>query len=184
MFGSPPATPEAAFEHRRTARLVLRRPTAADLRWMTELHSDPANYPHAPDSAHRPAQARSLSQSLLDAWENDPIGYWIAESEVAIDHVPAGRIGMAGVRPSSLAGRACFNLYFRFVVGVRGHGFAAEACREALLAAALVDPAAPVTVRTREGNVPARRLAEALGLIRRADLDALTSGYIVYVSDW
>jgi hypothetical protein len=39
-------------------------------------------------------------------------------------------------------------------------------------------------VRTRRANVPARRLAEALGLARRVDLDALTSGYIVYVSAW
>ena len=184
MIDSPAATSDAEFERRRTARLVLRRPTADDLDWMTALHADPLNYPHAPDRAHEPAQARALSQSLLDAWEADRVGYWIAEPAVEIDGVPAGRIGMAGVRPSSLAGRSCFNLYFRFVVAVRGHGFAAEASREALAVAAAIDPACPVVVRTRASNVPAQRLADALGLIRRCDLDPLTTGYIVYVSDW
>jgi RimJ/RimL family protein N-acetyltransferase len=184
MIDSPTARPEAEFECRQTSRLVLRRPRSGDLDWMTELHSDPVNYPHAPDRAHDPTQARALSQSLLDAWEPDRIGYWIAEPVLEIDGVPSGRIGMAGVRPSTLAGRHCFNLYFRFVAAARGHGFAAEACRESLLVAATIDPACPVVVRTRQANLPARRLAEALGLARRVDLDALTSGYIVYVSAW
>jgi ribosomal-protein-alanine N-acetyltransferase len=184
MIDSPAATPDAEFERRRTARLLLRRPGIDDVDWMTALHSDPLNYEHSPDRAHAPQQARSLSRSLLDAWEAARIGYWIAEPVVPIDGVPEGRIGMAGVRPSSLAGRSCFNLYFRFVVAVRGHGFAAEASREALAVAAAIDPSCPVVVRTRASNAPALRLADALGLIRRPDLDALTTGFVVYVSDW
>jgi RimJ/RimL family protein N-acetyltransferase len=184
VTGAAVSSPDAEFERRRTARLELRRPRADDLDWMTALHSDPLNYPHAPDRAHSPEQARALSRSLLDAWEVDQVGYWIAEPVPDLEGVPAGRIGMAGVRPSSLAGRTCFNLYFRFVVAVRGHGFAAEASREALRVAAAVDPGSPVVVRTRAANAPARLLSDALGLTRRADLDATTNGYIVYVSDW
>jgi ribosomal-protein-alanine N-acetyltransferase len=184
MVDSRIATLEAKFERRRTARLLLRRPRANDLEWMTALHSDPLNYPHAPDSAHDPAQARALSRSLIDAWQTERIGYWIAESVGAAAGIPPGRIGMAGVRPSTLAGRPCFNLYFRFVISVRGHGFAAEASREALAVAAAVDPSCPAVVRTRASNAPACRLADAIGLTRRPDLDALTKGYVVYVSDW
>ena len=84
----------------------------------------------------------------------------------------------------TFAGRPCFNLYFRFVVAVRGHGFAGEASREALAVAAVVDPSRPVVVRTRGSNLPARRLAESIGLARRTDLDAMATGYVVYVSDW
>jgi len=187
MAESPAATHHPAVERRRTARLWLRRPVADDLAWMTELHSDPLNYAFAPDRAHSPDQARALSQSLLDAWEADPVGYWIAEPADGVEVTAASaprRIGMAGVRPSSLAGRPCFNLYFRFVVAVRGRGFAAEASREAIAVAAELDPSRPVVVRTREANLPARRLAETLGLIRRVDLDTLTAGFVVYVSDW
>ncbi|HEY3773862.1 MAG TPA: GNAT family N-acetyltransferase [Solirubrobacteraceae bacterium] len=194
MIDSPSATSEAEFDRRRTARLLLRRPLSGDLDWMTALHSDPLNYEHSPDRAHAPEQARSLSQSLLDAWEADRVGYWIAEpaaetaavetTGTATAGVPASRIGMAGVRPSSLAARPCFNLYFRFVAAARGHGFAAEASREALAVAAVIDPSCPVVVRTRAPNVPALRLADALGLIRRPDLDALTTGFVVYVSHW
>jgi RimJ/RimL family protein N-acetyltransferase len=184
MIGSPATTPGAEFERRRTERLLLRRPVLDDLDWMTTLHSDPLNYEHSPDRAHAPHQARSLSRSLVEAWEADRIGYWVAEPATTIEGLPEGRIGMAGVRPSSLAGRPCFNLYFRFVLAVRGRGFAAEASREALSVAALIDPSCPVVVRTRASNVPAHRLADAIGLIRRPDLDALTTGYVVYVSDW
>jgi ribosomal-protein-alanine N-acetyltransferase len=198
------------FELRRTARLLLRRPVAEDLDWMTALHADPLNYTHAPDRAHEPRQARSLSRSLLESWQTDPVGYWIVEPVGPGGRGPAAgaspadgsprtreplgpsgrepepleRIGMAGVRPSWLAGRSCFNLYFRFVPAARGRGFAAEACRTALLVAAAVDPEQPVVVRTREANLPARRLSEAIGLTRRPDLDRATNGYVVYVSDW
>jgi RimJ/RimL family protein N-acetyltransferase len=184
MADSAIATPGAGFERRRTTRLLLRRPRADDLDWMTALHSDPLNYEHSPDRAHLPHQARSLSQSLLDGWDADRIGYWIVESAVRTGGPVPGRIGMAGVRPSSLAGRPCFNLYFRFIAAARGHGFAAEASREALAVAAAVDPSCPVVVRTRASNLPACRLSDAIGLIRRTDLDAATSGYVVYVSDW
>jgi len=180
---SEPLSPESR-ERRRTERLVLRRPRVDDLDWMSELHSDPLNYPYSPDRAHDPQQARAMSRTLIDAWETESIGYWVAEAAPGLPDAPPGRIGMAGVRPSSLAGRPCFNLYFRFVLAVRGRGFAAEASREALAVAAAVDASCPVVVRTREANVPARRLSEAIGLVRRADLDAATNGFVVYVSDW
>jgi RimJ/RimL family protein N-acetyltransferase len=159
---------------RRTARLVLRRPEAADTEWVAALHSDPLNYTHAPDAAHAPAQARSMAEAQLRIWDRDRISYWLVEHE-------GERVGMAGITYATFYGRACWNLYYRLTPAGRGQGFAAEATREALVVAAAVDPARPVIVRTRPSNTPARRLAETIGLRRRADLDG-TDGFAVYVS--
>jgi ribosomal-protein-alanine N-acetyltransferase len=164
----------AELADRRTARLVLRRPEAGDVEWVAALHADPLNYTHAPDCAHRPRQARSLAEGQLRAWDRDGISYWVVEHD-------GERVGMAGITYAAFYGRACWNLYYRFVPAARGHGFAGEATREALAVAALIDPARPVIVRTRPTNEPARRVAEAIGLVRRLDLDA--DGFTVYVSD-
>ena len=159
---------------RRTARLVLRRPQSDDVEWVASLHADPRNYTHAPDAAHSPHEARSLAQGQLRIWDRDGISYWIVEH--------AGKpIGMAGITYAAFFGRACWNLYYRLEPAARGRGFAAEATREALVVAALIDPARPVIVRTRPSNESAQRLAEAIGLQRRRDLDG--EGFVVYVSD-
>jgi RimJ/RimL family protein N-acetyltransferase len=163
---------ELAVRH--TARLLLRRPAAADVDWVASLHADPLNYTHSPDAAHPPAQARSMAEGQLRIWDRDGVSYWIVEH--------AGeRVGMAGITYAAFYGRACWNLYYRLLPAGRGHGFAAEATREALVVAAAIDPARPVIVRTRPTNGPALRLAETIGLLRRADLDA--DGFAVYVSD-
>jgi RimJ/RimL family protein N-acetyltransferase len=159
---------------RRTARLLLRRPAAADLPWLAAMHSDPLNYPHSPDPPHSRERARSLAEMTLGDWKRDGIGYWLVEHD--------GRpIGMAGIKPSPLAGRQSWNLYYRFLPAARGQGFAAEATREALVVAALLAPARPVVVRTRPGNHAARRLAETIGLARRPEFDT-DDGFVVYVT--
>jgi RimJ/RimL family protein N-acetyltransferase len=160
---------------RHTARLVLRRPQTADTEWVAGLHSDPLNYTHAPDSAHSPAQARSMAEAQLRIWDRDRISYWIVEHD-------GERVGMAGITYAAFYGRACWNLYYRLTPSGRGQGFATEATREALVVAATVDPARQVIVRTRPANQPARRLAETIGLRRRTDLDG-NDGFVVYASD-
>lgn len=164
---------------RRTERLTLRRPTPADAAWLVALHSDPANYVHSPDPAHSTARAREIVEMVDEDWRaggagSAAIGYWV----VAEGDEP---VGMAGLKRVRFRGRECFNLYYRFVAAGRGRGLAAEACREALAVAAALEPHRPVLVRTRPSNRPARRLAEALGLQRRADLEG-DEGFVVYVS--
>jgi [ribosomal protein S5]-alanine N-acetyltransferase len=160
---------------RRTAQLVLRRPVAADVEWVAGLHADPRNYTHDPGGAHPPDRARTVAEMTMRNWARDGISYWLVEH--------AGEpVGMAGITMVALAGRPSWNLYYRFTPAARGHGLGTEAAREALVVAALIDPARPVIVRTRPPNAPARKLAEGIGLQRRADLDA-GDGFVVYASE-
>ena len=161
-------------QERRTARLTLRRIRRADIPAVAALHADPRNYPHSPSGAHPPERAEALAQAFVENWTRDGIGYWLAEQT-------DGLLGVIGITPSPLAGRPCFNLYYRFTPQARGHGLAAEAAREALVVAAQLDPARPVVVRTRPTNGPARRLAETIGLQRRPELDT-DDGFVVYLS--
>ena len=164
----------AGAQERRTERLRLRRVTAADFPVVVALHVDPRNYTHRPDGAHTPTGADALARRFIAQWDRDGIGYWLVEHDGDV-------IGVAGITPAPLQGRPAWNLYYRFTPQARGRGLAAEATREAVAVAAELDPGRPVVVRTRPANVPARRLAERLGLQRRPDLDA-DDGFIVYMS--
>jgi ribosomal-protein-alanine N-acetyltransferase len=160
---------------RRTARLVLRRPEAGDVEWVAGLHADPLNYTHDPGGAHPHERARTLAEMTMRNWTRDGISYWLVEH--------AGEpVGMAGITMVAFGGRPAWNLYYRFTPAARGRGLGTEAAREALVVAALVGPERPVIVRTRPTNAPARKLAEAIGLQRRADLDT-GDGFVVYVSE-
>ncbi len=164
----------ADVRERRTARLRLRRVRRADRAAVVALHVDPGNYPYSPSGAHTPERAQALADKFSQDWDRDGIGYWLAEYEGEI-------VGVIGITPSPLGGRRCFNLYYRFTPAVRRLGLASEAGREALAVAAQLDPERPVVVRTRPGNVAARRLAETIGLQRRPELDT-GDGFVVYVS--
>ena len=166
----------AGVQERTTARLMLRRPSDSDVPAIVALHVDPRNYPHSPGGAHSPARARAMAHAFIASWERDGIGYWLAQSG-------GEPVGMVGITPSVLSGRRCWNLYFRFTPAMRGRGLAAEAARESLAVAAELDDERPVLVRTRPGNGPARRLAEAIGLRRAPGLD-LADGFVVYTSSW
>jgi ribosomal-protein-alanine N-acetyltransferase len=165
-----------AVEDRRTARLRLRRPVGSDVEWLSALYSDPRNHRHAPGGAHSFERARIKATADVADWEVSGIGYWLVEH----GEEP---MGMLGIRPMAFAGRPVWNLYYRFAPSARGRGFAGAAGREALVVAALLDPDRPVVVRTRPANEPARRLADALGLTRRPELD-LDDGFVVYASEW
>ena len=65
----------------------------------------------------------------------------------------------------------CWNLYYRFSPEVQRQGLAAEATREAIAVARELTPEWSVVARTRPDNEPAIRLALAIGLVRRPDLD-------------
>ena len=165
-------TEPARVEERRTARLRLRRVQPADSAAVVALHVDPRNYPHSPAGAHTPERAETLAQKFSHDWDRNGIGYWLAEHAGEV-------VGVIGITPAPLGGRRCWNLYYRFTPAARGRGFAAEAARESLVVAAQIDPERPVVVRTRPGNAPACRLAEAIGLARRPELDA-GDGFVVY----
>jgi RimJ/RimL family protein N-acetyltransferase len=156
---------------RRTPRLRLRRVTLGDVAPVVELSTDPRTHRHSPTGTPTREEAEGYVRRFAEDWDTHGIGYWIVEYE--------GRdVGLAGVKPARLGDVRCWNMYYRFSPTVQGRGLASEATREALAAAREHTPQWPVVVRTRAGNEPAVRLALAIGLVRRPDLDA--DGFITF----
>jgi len=159
-----------AFE-RRTARLRLRRVTHGDVESVVSLSTDPSTHRHSPTGTPTRAEAEAYVRRFAEDWDTHGIGYWLVEYE--------GRdVGLAGVKPATLGDLPIWNMYYRFTPAVHGRGLAAEATREAIAVAREHTPEWPVVVRTRPGNDAAVRLALAIGLVRRVDLD--TDGFITF----
>jgi RimJ/RimL family protein N-acetyltransferase/adenylate kinase family enzyme len=156
---------------RRTARLRLRQVTDADIPGVVAISTDPRTNRHRPDGTPTPDEAAAIAGRFVRGWEENGIGYWLVEYE--------GRnVGVAGITPITLGGAECWNLYYRFSPEVHGRGLAAEATREAIAVARELSPEWPVVARTRPDNEPAIRLARAIGLEPRPDLDA--DGFITF----
>ena len=150
----------------RTDRLLLRRPTDADASFVLALHSDPHAVAHNPaDALSDLAGAHARLATWSEHWKGG-LGYWIVEE------APPGRpIGVCGVKAVDLLGRPSWNLLYRFLPEVWGRGYATEAARASIEAAAQVDGSRPVVARIRPSNSASSRVAEAVGLVRRPDLD-------------
>jgi ribosomal-protein-alanine N-acetyltransferase len=148
----------------RTERLLLRRPVEDDAAFAFALLTDPWTTAHNPsDAIARPDDARELVARWLRQWEAG-LGYWIVEHD--------GRpIGVCGVKAVELAGLPVWNLLYRFAPEAWGHGYAREAAAEAIRAATEQDATRPVIARVRPANRASARVAAAVGLERRPDLD-------------
>ena len=150
----------------RTPRLRLRRPVEEDTAFALALLSDPWTTAHNPsDAIGSMREAREQVQRWRDQWSAG-LGYWVVERLDA----PAP-IGVCGVRAADLDGIPIWNVLYRFAPGAWGHGYAREAAGEALRAARAVDATRPVVARVRPANAASARVAAAIGLERRPDLD-------------
>jgi RimJ/RimL family protein N-acetyltransferase/adenylate kinase family enzyme len=161
----------APVAERRTARLRLRRVTEADIPGVVAISTDPRTNRHRPDGTPTPDEAAGIARRFIRGWEENGIGYWLVEYE-------ARSVGVAGITAITLGDMDCWNLYYRFSPEVHGRGLAAEATREAIAVARELTPEWPVVARTRPDNEPAIRLALAIGLVRRPDLDG--DGYVAF----
>lgn len=150
----------------RTDRLLLRKPTKADAPFVLALHADPQAIAHNPtDALGELTEAESRLTLWSTQWQHG-LGYWIVEE------CAAGRaIGVCGVKAADIHGQPSWNLLYRFLPEAWGRGYAREAARASLKAAAAVDASRPVIARIRPDNAASARVAEAIGPVRRPGLD-------------
>ena len=150
----------------RTDRLVLRPPTDDDAAFAVALLSDPWTTAHNPSDA---ITSLREGRDLVTRWQGHwaaGLGYWIVELPGA-----PWPIGVCGVKAVELDGLPVWNLLYRFAPAAWGHGYAREAAAEAVRAARRTDPSRPVVARVRPANAASARVAAAIGLVRRPDLD-------------
>lgn len=164
------------FDRVETDRLVLRRPTPADLDELHRIHSDPRTWLHKPELRHDSREeSRSQLEVWLAQWRHHGYGYWTVERDGAI-------VGFGGLmllaRWQGL--RDVLNLYYRFDPERWGNGYATETARAALELARRELPELPVIARIRPGNERSIAVAERAGLVRRPAWD--DGDFLVYRS--
>jgi RimJ/RimL family protein N-acetyltransferase len=140
-----------------TPRLVLRRPTMADLPFFAEVHGDPRLYAHAPHVRRTdPADHERELRAWLCTWSDHGFGYWLVQ-----DRASGMPLGFAGVRPAD----GFLNLYYRLSPDAHGRGLAREAAREAVVMATEWLPGQPVRALVKEHNAASVSTARAAGLV-------------------
>ncbi|MFD5948206.1 GNAT family N-acetyltransferase [Streptomyces collinus] len=160
----------------KTARLVLRRPTPADVDAIFAVHRDPETCTHNPsDALARRAEAEDLYRRWDDQWQRHGYGYWVVRR-----HGSAQQLGFCGIKPMELHGAPVLNLFYRFATSAWGQGFAGEAAGAVATWASRHLPDLPLIARVRPANVASQRVATRAGLSRAQHLD--TEGYDGF--DW
>jgi ribosomal-protein-alanine N-acetyltransferase len=150
-----------------TARLSLRRPTAADIDAIFEIQGDPRACLHNPsDRLTRREEAQGLYQRWNEQWERYGYGYWVVRRRGS-----DLQLGFCGIKPMELNGLKTLNLFYRFAPSGWGQGFASEAASAVAAWAARRVPDLPLIARVRPGNVASQRVAIRAGLIRAEHLD-------------
>jgi RimJ/RimL family protein N-acetyltransferase len=163
-------------EELRTDRLVLRRPTTADIDAILAVHSDPAACFHNPsDALTRFEEAEGLYKRWDEQWGRYGYGYWVVRS-----HESAQQLGFCGIKPMKLGEVEVLNLFYRFAPSTWGRGLAAESASAVTAWASRHLPETPLIARIRPSNVPSQRVALRSGLTRARHLD--TEGYDGF--DW
>jgi [ribosomal protein S5]-alanine N-acetyltransferase len=158
-----------------TDRLVLRRPTLADLDEVARIHGDPAVWEHSPEQEPTWDRARSDAslRRWLDDWRQNGVGYWAIELDGRV-------VGFGGMM--WLGSHRALNVYYRFEPAAWGNGYATEMVRAAVELARTHLPGSPLVIRARPSNVASIRVAERTGFERRPELDR--DGLAGYALDW
>jgi Acetyltransferase (GNAT) domain len=95
-------------EELQTARLSLRRPTAADTDAIFEIHSDPRTCLHNPsDRLTQRGGAEELYHRWNEQWQR--YGYWVVRCRGS-----AVQLGFCGIKPMELNSMKILNLFYRF----------------------------------------------------------------------
>jgi RimJ/RimL family protein N-acetyltransferase len=144
--------------------LLLRRPEAADLQALYEIHADPRTNrfnPHGPMASLQAAQ--QLLDGLLAHWAANGFGYWV----VALPEAPARVVGVGGLIEKQVPGYRGLNLYYRFRPETWGRGLATALGREAIaFAHTQLKRRDEVFARVRPDNAPSIRVLQRLGMVQ------------------
>ena len=148
--------PEDAAVAVATDRLILRKPSRADLPELFALYADPRVWGPDPLTRHDAIeQTDRMVGNWCAAWRCDGLGMWTAHSA---DEIFVG-IGGCFVRYG-----VAWNLGFRLLPEFWGQGYAQEISVAATTAARHLQPDRPMTAYVLESNGRSRRAVERTGL--------------------
>lgn len=141
----------------RTDRLVLHRPSAADVDDVFALLSDPLMWEHYPSPRHAErVQSEALVDSWQSSWEERGLGMWVVRDEDGALH---------GIGGSAVRHGTYWNLAYKLSPGSRGRGLASELARAGVAAARRTDGDLPIVATTLGHNTGSSAVARRAGLV-------------------
>ena len=165
-----------------TARLSMRRPTAADVPAILAIHSDERACAYNPsDRLVSEADAIDLYHRWDEHWQHHGFGYWVLRM-----HGDTRIIGFCGVKVMQLHVREVLNLFYRLDPATWGRGLATEAAVAVARWAASDASRWPLIARVRPANTASIRVAEHVGLQRAERLDTVGEDGpdLIYTARW
>ena len=150
----------------RTPRLVLRRPSVADIDAIYAIYSDARACEHNPaDVLGTRRDAAELLRRWDKHWSEQGYGYF------GID-LPGtdAPIGFCGIKLVRFRGERVLNLFYRLDPAFWGQGFATEAARAVVDYADRRLPELAMIAKVRPQNVASRRIVTKLGLVKQPSL--------------
>ncbi|ROP32613.1 GNAT family N-acetyltransferase [Couchioplanes caeruleus] len=150
-----------------TARLALRRPVAADVDAIFDVHHDAEACHHNPsDLLATRTDAEDVFARWDGHWRRHGFGYWVVSARE--DGTTLGFCGLKFVR---FRDREVLNLFYRLAPAAWGTGVGTEAATAVVRWAGEHLPDWPILARVRPGNVASQKVAQRAGLTRSASLD-------------
>ena len=144
----------------RTARLVLRRWTDADLAPFAAMNADPAVMQHMQGLMSAEA-SDAFAERIERHWDEFGWGLWAVEVR---DVAPF--VGYVGLWPADYVADGMVEVGWRLASAYWGHGYATEAAREALRFGFTEVGLDEIVSFTVPQNIRSRRVMERIGLVR------------------
>jgi ribosomal-protein-alanine N-acetyltransferase len=140
-----------------TPRLLLSRPTDADLPELTALHTD-ERVMVTLGGLRTPEELEAMHRRLLGSWERGGFGWWVAR------HRPDGRfVGAGGLERVMVADQEEVEVGYHMVPDFWGRGLATELARESVRVGFEVLGVAGLVCFSRPTNARSRRVMEKAG---------------------
>jgi RimJ/RimL family protein N-acetyltransferase len=148
-----------------TRRLLLGRPTEADLPDLTALLTDPRVMATL-GGLRTPEELEARHRRLFADWERDGFGLWVARRR------PDRRfVGRGGVRRVQVGGREEVEVSYALAVEFWGQGLATELAREGVRAAFEVLGLPDLVCFTLPTNARSRRVMQKAGFRYERDVE-------------
>lgn len=166
----------------RTPRLVLRRPSVADIDAIYAIHSDARACEHNPADV---LASRRDAAELLRRWDThwSKQGYGYFGMDLPGTDAP---IGFCGIKLVRFRGERVLNLFYRLDPAFWGQEFATEAAQAVVDYADRRLPELAMIAKVRPQNVASRRIVTKLGLVKQPSLGEVGEDGLedVYTRRW
>ena len=150
-----------------TARLTIRKPTAADAIDVLAILSDPLVVKRNPsDLVTDPTRVDALIERWLRHWDNHGFG-----NSCVFESATGLLVGTCGIRTMTVQGQPVLNLMYRFRPPTWGQGYATEAAGAVVTWSEQTLPGQVVVARVRPEHLASQRVATKIGLRRDSTLD-------------